>query len=410
MKSDINALMAKRDLDAIMILGGEGYAVVRDYLSNGAHITGGTIIKKQGHDPLLIVSGMEIEEAQKSGLPCKTTADLGYAKLLEDLKDPMKAHIAFLGKCLEAADVHEGKIGLYGEGAINVYIELVIMLRDTFPQYEFVGETGVTLFDEAMLTKDTDELARIESVAARTNEVLQETWDFVGGHSEKDGTLMKSDGTPLLIGEVRAFVRMELLRRGLEDTGMIFAQGRDAGFPHSRGEDDMALQTGQSIVFDLFPREIGGGYHHDVTRTWSIGYATPEVQDVYDQVMRAFDIAVEQYGLEKPTHLMQEAVQDAFEANDHPTSRSQPGTQVGYVHSLGHGVGLQIHERPSISHLRKKDIFEKGNFITIEPGLYYPEKGLGVRVEDSFIITDSGELRSITPFRKDLVLPLNGDA
>lgn len=187
---------------------------------------------------------------------------------------------------------------------------------------------------------------------------------------------------------------------------MIFAQGRDAGFPHSRGQADMPLKLGQSIVFDLFPQELGGGYHHDVTRTWSIGYATPEVQNVYDQVMQAFDISVESFGLGKPTHLMQEAVLDYYEANGHPTQRSQPGTMSGYVHSLGHGLGLNIHERPSLSHVRRDDIFQIGNCVTIEPGLYYPDDGLGVRVEDTFVVTERGELQSITSFRKDLVLPL----
>ena len=105
---------------------------------------------------------------------------------------------------------------------------------------------------------------------------------------------------------------------------------------------------------------------------------------------------------------MQEAVLDYFEAQGHPTRRSHPGTNVGYTHSLGHGVGLNIHERPSISHMVKEDVFEKGNFITIEPGLYYPERGLGVRIEDSFIIGDDGELVSITSFHKDLVLTLKG--
>ena len=410
MKSDIDALMQKRDLDALMVLGGEGYNVVRDYMSNGAHITGGIIVKKQGEQHRLIVNGMEIEEAKKSGLPCKTMSEMGYATLLKELKDPMKAQIAFLGKCLEDAGVTSGTIGIYGTGAINVYMEIVEMLRAEFSQYTFKGETGVTLFDEAMLTKDSDEIARIESVAERTVEVLEATWDFIAGHGADGETIVGDNGEPLCIGDVRAFIRMELLRRGLEDTGMIFAQGRDAGFPHSRGEDDMPLQKGQSIVFDLFPREIGGGFHHDVTRTWCIGYAPAEVQGIYDDVMEAFDIAIEQYGLEKPTHIMQEAVQDSFEAKGHPTSRSEPGTDVGYVHSLGHGVGLQIHERPSISHQRKEDIFQKGNFITIEPGLYYPERGLGVRVEDSFIVTESGELKSLTNFRKDLVLPLKGDA
>ena len=138
----------------------------------------------------------------------------------------------------------------------------------------------------------------------------------------------------MTIGDVKDLVRRELMARGLEDTNMIFAQGRDAGFPHSRGEADMPLQVGQAIVFDLFPRELGGGYHHDMTRTWCIGYAPPEVREIHDAVMEAFDISVETFGLNKPTHLMQEAVQDHFENAGHPTTRSHPSTMEGYVHTL----------------------------------------------------------------------------
>jgi Xaa-Pro aminopeptidase len=71
-------------------------------------------------------------------------------------------------------------------------------------------------------------------------------------------------------------------------------------------------------------------------------------------------------------------------------------------------VGINIHESPAISHIRRVDVFEVGNAITIEPGLYYPDRGMGVRVEDFFIINENGELISITPFRKDLVIPIEG--
>ena len=105
---------------------------------------------------------------------------------------------------------------------------------------------------------------------------------------------------------------------------------------------------------------------------------------------------------------MQEAVQDFFESKGHATSRSNPKTMEGYVHGLGHGLGLIIHERPSISHILRDDVWQVGNVVTIEPGLYYPDKGIGMRIEDMFIVSEKGELISYTPFKKDLVLPLNG--
>ena len=60
--------------------------------------------------------------------------------------------------------------------------------------------------------------------------------------------------------------------------------------------------------------------------------------------------------------------------------------------------------------MRTEDILQKGNFITIEPGVYYPDAGYGVRVEDTFYITEQGELISLTPFKKDLVIPMDKKA
>jgi Xaa-Pro aminopeptidase len=122
--------------------------------------------------------------------------------------------------------------------------------------------------------------------------------------------------------------------------------------------------------------------------------------------MNAFDIAIETYGLGKPAHLVQEAVLDYFEGEGHATSRSQPDTTSGYVHGLGHGIGLNIHENPRMSHLSKEDVFQVGNVITIEPGIYYPDKGYGVRIEDACYVAEDGSLVTLTDFHKELVLPL----
>jgi Xaa-Pro aminopeptidase len=408
MKSDLDRLMEARGLDAFVVTGGEGYSSVRDYLTNGAHISQGYILKKRGEPMLLVVNPMEIEEGRKSGVTTITTIELGYPDLIKEANgDTDKAAVALWGVMLRRIGLDKGKVGIYGRGEINVYLQQVEALRALYPQFQFVGENGTTLFDEAMVTKDAEELARIVSIGQRTGEVLDAAWNYIASHKvSADETVVDAAGKPLTIGAVKRFVIRELMERGLEDTGMIFAQGRDGGFPHSRGENDEALKAGRAIVFDLFPREMGGGYYHDCTRTWCIGYAPPEVQQTYEQVMTAFDMAVEAFGLSKPTQPMQLAVLDYFEQQGHPTARSQPGAMAGYVHSLGHGIGLNIHEEPRITHLRDSDIFQKGNVVTIEPGLYYPDEGYGVRVEDSFIITEQGELISITPFKKDLIIPI----
>jgi Xaa-Pro aminopeptidase len=409
MKTELDRLMAERSLDAIVVIIGHDYSPALDYLVGRIHVSRGVALKKQGNDPVIVASPMEVEEAAATGFTVYTDNDLGWSDLLEEAEGDMtQATVALWGRYLEQIDVSSGKVGLYGVGEFNYILELVTRLNAEYPQYEFVGEMAPTLFEVAAITKDKEELERLKSVGKRTGEVQQATWDYIGSHRAEGEIVVKPDGTPLTIGDIKRFVMRELLDRNLEDTGMIFAQGRDAGFPHSRGQADMPLKTGRTIVFDLFPRELMGGYHHDTTRTWCIDYASEEVQQIYDTVMESFDIAIEAYGLGKPAHIVQETVQDYFESKDHPTSRSEPGTEKGYVHSLGHGMGLKVHEYPRLSHISKNDEFEIGNVFTIEPGLYYPEMGYGVRIEDSFYVAEDGSLIDLTDFHKQLVLPLRG--
>lgn len=407
MKSDLDRLMRERDMDAFVVTGGEEFNTIRFYLSNGAHITHGSIFKLRDQDALLVCSRMELEEAQKSGLLVRTDAELGYYEHLAAAEgDSYRATARLWADVLSELGLSGGRVGLFGAWQVNKTIALLEVLREQLPQYQFLAEGKNTLFEEAMLTKDQQEISRLKSVAERTNAVMEIAWNYIAELEAEDDFLYDETGRQVTIGDVKKLIRSELIKRGLEDNNTIFAQGRDAGFPHSRGESEMPLQTGQAIVFDLFPKELGGGYHHDVTRTWCIGYAPAEVQEAYDTVMEAFDISLEAFGLNKPTHLAQEAVLDHYEGKGHPTIRSDPRTMEGYIHTLGHGVGIDIHESPSISHIRRDDVFQIGNVLTIEPGLYYPDRGYGVRVEDLFVVDESGELVSLTSFRKDLVIPV----
>lgn len=410
MKSDLDRLMRERDMVAFIIGGGEEESPERNYMTNGAHIMGGVILKKVGETGVAVVSPMEIEEMQGSGLQCFTFNDVGLAEIaLKSGGDPLKTQLDFWKRCFDQFEVPPGKVGIYGVGMLGHYLTFFRALETELPQYEFMGEIRKTLFTEAMATKSPEELERIRIVAQKTAEVMQMAWDYLSSMGEKDGAVVDDDGGNVTIGDVKALINRALLDRGLVDQeGMIFAQGRDAAFPHSRGEADTPLRTGQTIVFDFFPREIGGGYFHDCTRTWSIGYATEEVQRSYKDVSDAFDVAVETFVSGGKAHRLQDAVLDLLESRGHPTGRSHPGTTDGYTHGLGHGVGLRVHEAPGMSHLQKEDILQPGNVITIEPGVYYPDRGYGIRLEDTFYVSEQGELISLSPHSKDLVVPLEG--
>jgi Xaa-Pro aminopeptidase len=407
-KADLDRLMQSRELNALIAAGGESPNPVRSYLANGARISGGLVFKRRGAEPVLIVNGMETDEAAKSGLQVLSYHDLNYDALIKAANGVRAlAEVGMWAELLRRFDVPHGRVGIYGTGDLCLFTAFLPELAARCPQYQFVGELDLSIFDEAFLTKDTEELAQIRSVAVRTSEVLGATWDFIAAHRAQDDLVIDASGAPLTIGAVKRFVRRALFERELEEHGMIFAQGRDAGMPHSRGEESAALRLGQAVVFDLFPREAGGGYYHDCTRTWCIGWAPDAVQRAYDEVMTAFRIARDVFAVGMPAKALQESVQDYFEKRGHPTARSHPGTTSGYVHSLGHGVGLNIHERPSLSHL-SKDTLQSGNVISIEPGLYYPERGFGVRIEDLFYIDPDGALITLTDFRYDLILTLRG--
>jgi Xaa-Pro aminopeptidase len=176
--------------------------------------------------------------------------------------------------------------------------------------------------------------------------------------------------------------------------------------PHNRGDAAMPLRLGQSLVFDFFPT-VESGYYHDVTRTWSLGYATDEVQQAWDECKAIFDKTMGALRLGLPCRDLQIMTCDYFAAQGHPTPLSHPGTHVGYVHSLGHGIGLDIHEEPRLSSSAgNATVLQAGHVFSVEPGLYYPDRGFGVRIEDSVAFTEAGELINLTDYAYDLVIPM----
>lgn len=245
-------------------------------------------------------------------------------------------------------------------------------------------------------------------VGQKTCAVVQAVVDFIRAGRADGDTLVDASGRPITIGDVRQLIGREIAARGLETpSGTIFAQGRDAGMPHAEGDDMAQLRLGQALVFDIFPREIGGGYYHDLTRTFAIGYAPPELQQAYDHVLGAFEQVVGELELGAPTKPYQDMVCAYFEARGHATIGSISPIEEGYVHGLGHGIGLEIHEDFGFPAGEDRgDMIVPGAVFTVEPGLYYPSQGYGVRIEDTIYCTPDGEFENLTPFPKDLVIPI----
>ncbi|MBZ0276685.1 MAG: hypothetical protein K8I60_11095, partial [Anaerolineae bacterium] len=227
MKTDLNRLMAARDLQAILIPCTEYDNPVLRYVS-GVHVGRGLALLRRDHPLVIVASPMEMEDAIQAGIETYSIYDFGWGEMRQETGGVNeRAEVRLWRRCIEHFNIPPGKIGLYGEGDLNTYLEFPRLLAPTMPGYEFVGEVGTTLFDEAYVTKDAAELAQIKIVAQATSAVLAQTWDFIAGHRAEGDTVTQADGTPLTIGAVKRFVRRALLDYDLEDTGMIFAQGRD---------------------------------------------------------------------------------------------------------------------------------------------------------------------------------------
>jgi Xaa-Pro aminopeptidase len=409
LKRDLDRLMAERNIDAIVVEGPDGLGGANpdfNYFVQGAHLTG-TVFKKRGEAAVLLHSPWEQIQAESTGLALISTNRWNKREILSETGDRFRAEVELRRRIFTDLGIG-GRVGFYGTVPASQHFALLTGLAQSLPGLEIVAEFDKDIISQARLTKEPEEIAIMRRVGLKTCAAVQAVVDFIQTGRADGDTLVDASGAAMTIGHVKQLLRRELAVQGLEDPmGTIFAQGRDSGLPHATGDEAAALMLGQSIVFDIYPREQGGGYYHDMTRTFAIGYAPPELQQLYDHVKGAFDQVVSELESGAPTKAYQDMTCAYFEARGHETIGSKYPIEEGYIHSLGHGIGLEVHEDFGFPSLQDRgDILQPGAVFTIEPGLYYPNRGLGVRIEDTYYCTPEGTFESLTPFPQQLVIPL----
>jgi len=410
MKSDLDALMKDRNMDAIIVLGDVEHNPPMYYLVGGGHVRGALLLKKRDEAPVLFHNDMERDEAAKSGLKTVSYSEFPITDFIEQANGNMLiAHALRRQKILLAYGLSAGRIGVYGRVNFSEEFGVMLELAKNLPGVEFIGEYGNdSVVQYARETKDDVEVARIRQMGAVTTTVVGMVSDYLTScEVREDEVLLKEDGYPLTIGDVKEKISLWLAERGAADVeGTIFAIGRDAGVPHSVGTPEDLITLGKTIVFDIFPAEKSGGYFYDFTRTWSLGYATPEAQAYYDQVQEIYNKVVENLDLNAVFKDYQRMTCEYFESKGHKSQLNTPAPVEGYVHSLGHGFGLDIHERPSSKLQGSDDILRPGVVLTIEPGLYYPNEGMGFRIEDSYRVSTNGTIELLAEYPYDFVLEM----
>jgi len=200
-----------------------------------------------------------------------------------------------------------------------------------------------------------------------------------------DGPVLRHDGDVLTSRRVKTEIEATLLEHGCGLDETIVACGADAADPHDRGHGP--LRPDEPIIVDIFPRSKSTGYHADMTRTFVVGDPDDTVSAWFDRTREALDAAVDAVEPGTTGAAVHDAVCDVYEDAGLPTLRSDPTTETGFIHSTGHGVGLDVHEQPRVA--PDAGELRPGHVVTIEPGLYDPSVG-GVRIEDLVVVTEDG--------------------
>ena len=211
------------------------------------------------------------------------------------------------------------------------------------------------------------------------------------------GTL-RYEGEILTAEWIREAMSTDLLGQGAESEEIMVHTGDACLTGHDIGRGPICPD--ESCIIDCFPRDRRTGVYTDMTRTFVPGTPSEELRKLHKHVRAALDIA---YNSIKPgTSEAHKKVSDYFNSQGFPTGLHHKGDEplsIGFFHSLGHGVGLDVHERPRIG--RRPDEFQVGDVVAVEPGLYMPGVG-GVRLEDTVLVTDDGITHLTDPLPYDL--------
>jgi Xaa-Pro aminopeptidase len=180
--------------------------------------------------------------------------------------------------------------------------------------------------------------------------------------------------------EIEVALELERFLRKQGSEGVAFdiivASGERSAMPHGLASQK-TIQMGELVTLDF--GAVLHGYHSDMTRTVGMGDVPDDQQALYAATLETQELALAAIAPKKSGKVIDQLARDNFKKH---------GLEDYFVHSLGHGVGLEIHEGPTLSQ-RKEDILEAGMIVTVEPGVYVPGKA-GVRIEDLVVITANG--------------------
>src|SRR3989441_4466749 len=243
---------------------------------------------------------------------------------------------------------------------------------------------------EAKSQKEVEMMGRALRI---TEKGLKRAIEILKASKPGSGKRLRWNGKTLTSEMLRAEIDSTILRAGGIPTGTIVAGGDQACDPHERGFGP--LYADSLIILDVFPRDAKTGYFGDMTRTVLRGRASDAQRKLWETVKAGQELALREIKAGVDGMKIHKAIQQLFKKRGYPTE-VRNGTNVGFFHGTGHGLGLEIHEYPRLQKVTLKD----RQVLTVEPGLYYPGLG-GVRHEDVVVVTKTG-CKILSRFAKQL--------
>ena len=253
-------------------------------------------------------------------------------------------------------------------------------------------------FEHRRRAKNATEVAGIRRAQRACEAALDAARELLRRAETTNGTLAV-DGQPLTCERIKQVVEGVFGAFGVAAEDFVVSHGAQTAIGHEMGHG--AIAPNEPIVFDLFPRDRETGCFSDMTRTYVVGEPSDEIREYHRLAKEALDQALASTRPGVNGRALMEQTCEFFHAHGYKTPlHKQPGEVLedGFFHGLGHGVGLEVHERPWVS--RVGDDLIPGDVITLEPGLYRRGYG-GVRLEDIVLVTEDG-CENLTDYAYDL--------
>lgn len=316
-------------------------------------------------------------------------------------------------------DLIESGVGIYDLGPAQIARQVASLgltraaVPDEFPVRiaDELRGAGIELvvdqrlFDERRRRKTPSELEGIRAASLANDEAMAAIAGALARSDPgDDGRLL--DGEPLTCELLKTIAGEVFASHGCRGDDMIVAHGPQAADGHDQGSGRVA--NDDVVLCDLFPMHLESHCYSDMTRTFFVGEADPEFIEWHAQTADALELARSLVRPGANGAEIHKAVCSFYEERGHRTGLSKDEGEVlrdGFYHGLGHGVGLDVHEAPSLGRVGHDLI--AGDVITLEPGLYRHGVG-GVRLEDIVIVTEDGcETLTHFPLGYDAVVETN---